>query len=266
MCGRYSMTHTAAELAERFGVAEEPHLAPRYNIAPTQPVLIVRENPHRERARETTHVVWGLIPPWAKDTKIAFKMINARAETAAEKPAFRHALKRRRCLVPVSGFYEWKKTPASASKSQTADLFACEGGGEPWDEPGTDSRRDADASQPQKFVREPYYIRMGSGELFAFGGIWEVWDGPNGETIESCSVLTTQANPLVSAIHERMPVIIAPDRYACWLDCSDELNVSGAQQLLQPFPPDLMEMYPVSSIVNSVRNDEPSCCAPLRRT
>lgn len=259
------MTHTASELAERFGVAEEPRLAPRYNIAPTQPVLIVRENPHHdEHTRETTHVVWGLIPPWSKDTRIAFKMINARAETAAEKPAFRHALKRRRCLVPASGFYEWKKIPAAPDKSQSDDLFGC-ADNEPWNEPADHPAATSEATPPQKFARQPYYIRLRSGELFAFAGLWEVWNGPNGETIESCAVLTTGANALVTPIHERMPVILSPDHYAQWLDCSDELNVSSAIQLLHSFPPQQMEVYPVSSIVNSVRNDEPSCCAPIRK-
>jgi putative SOS response-associated peptidase YedK len=254
------MTHTASELAKRFGISDLPQLAPRYNIAPTQPVLIVRENRHLDWARETTHVVWGLIPPWAKDTKIGFKMINARADTVAEKPAYRHAFKRRRCLVPASGFYEWKKVPAPATRkpSKENDLFACEGA-EPWDEPGTAS---PGSSTSQKLIREPYYIRLRDGELFAFGGLWELWDGPNGEQIESCSVITTTANPLLSDIHDRMPVIIAPENYERWLNCAEE-DPDCVADLLGPYPADAMETYKVSSIVNNVRNDEPACAAKI---
>ncbi|MGI8908207.1 MAG: SOS response-associated peptidase [Candidatus Sumerlaeaceae bacterium] len=253
MCGRYSMTHTATELAERFGIEPPPMLAPRYNIAPTQPVLIVREDRHRNRLRESTHVVWGLIPPWADDTKIAFRMINARADAVAEKPAFRHAFRRRRCLVPASGFYEWKKTPLPAA-SQPDDLFA-----------GEDLTQAPEGlGAAQKFNREPNFIHMISGELFAFAGLWEVWDGPNGETIESCTILTTDANSLLAPIHDRMPVILPPNQFSEWLDTSNE-DVATLSHLLRPYPADAMEAYVVSSIVNSPRNDEPACSAPVER-
>ena len=255
MCGRYSLTHTATELAQRFGVEAPPQLAPRYNIAPTQPVLIVREDRHRDFAREATHVVWGLIPPWADDTKIAFRMINARADSVADKPAFKHAFKRRRCLVPTSGFYEWKKTPLPTPVRQTEDLFAgedlsqvCEGIGAP----------------PQKFAREANFIHLASADPFAFAGLWEVWNGPNGETIESCTIITTSANPLVAHIHDRMPVIVAPENYAEWLDTSGE-DTTAVSQLLQSYPADAMEAFVVSSIVNSPKNDEPACQAALPR-
>jgi putative SOS response-associated peptidase YedK len=252
MCGRYSLTHTATELADRFGVQGEIPLAPRYNIAPTQPILIIREDRHRDYVREAAHVVWGLIPPWAKDTSIAAKMINARADSVAEKPAFRHAFKRRRCLVPVSGFYEWRKKPVPPPE-RVPDLFA-----------GEDlTQVEEGTGQAQtKFIREPFFIHMISGELFAFAGLWEIWDGPNGETIESATILTTAANSLMTPIHDRMPVILPADAYEVWLDSKSE-DTEAAQKLLCPYAADALEAYRVSSIVNSPRNDEPACSAPI---
>jgi putative SOS response-associated peptidase YedK len=266
MCGRYSLTHTAEELARRFQLEELPRLAPRYNIAPTQPILIVREDRHRNGVREAAHVVWGLIPPWASDTTIASRMINARAETAASKPAFRHAFRRRRCLVPASGFFEWKKKPLAIPEPE-ADLFA----GMPAEMMANSSTKTGSSpaislpkSSSQKFSREPHLIRLADGELFAFAGLWEVWNGPNGETIESATILTTSANPVTSAIHDRMPVILAPETYNEWLSCENE-ETDRLANLLCPYPAEKMEVYAVSSIVNSPRNDEPGCIAPLAR-
>jgi putative SOS response-associated peptidase YedK len=224
MCGRYSLAHTRQEIEDLFEVSIPAEYAPRYNIAPTQPVLIVRENPHTRNGLEAVHVVWGLIPPWADDPRIGSKMINARCETAAEKPSFRHALRRRRCVVPVSGFYEWQ---------------AVAGG-----------------------RKQPYFIKAADGKPLALGGMWEMWDGPNGEQIESCTILTTCANDMLKSMHDRMPVILPIDRTPMWLDTRNE-DVRTLGSFLAPATPDALTMYPVSPLVNSVRNDSKELLEPL---
>lgn len=163
---------------------------------------------------------WGLIPYWAKDTSIGAKTINAVSETAAEKPTFRDSMKRRRCLIPADGFYEWK-------------LIG-----------------------PKK--KQAYNIGMKDDGLFGFAGLWDRWKGPDGKPIESCTILTTEANPLLKDIHNRMPVILSPDDYDSWLDPGEE-NPAHVAGLLKPFEARLMRVYPVSSTVNSVKNDSPEC-------
>lgn len=178
MCGRFTLIASADVVAEHYGLAELPLLAPRYNIAPTQPVAAVRLD--RDGAeREFTHFQWGLIPSWSKDPSIGSRMINARSETAAEKPSFRAAFKRRRCLIPASGFYEWQKV---------------DGG------------------------KQPMYIRPAEGDLLSFAGLWEFWAGPDGSELETCTILTTSPNDYMEPIHNRMPVILEPDDYGMWLD------------------------------------------------
>lgn len=216
MCGRFSLKHTRTEIQEHFQTTLNGPLAPRYNIAPTQPVLILRENPHTSDGLETTHVVWGLIPPWAEDIRIGSKMINARCETAAEKPSFRHALRRRRCVLPASGFYEWE-TAASGKK-------------------------------------QPHYFYAADGAPLALAGIWEIWDGPNGEQIESCAILTTTANATLAALHERMPVLIEPDAIPLWLDTRNE-EYASIGRFMKPAPDSLLSSHAVSPAVNNVRND-----------
>lgn len=232
MCGRFSLAHTSQELAAIFDAEPDERLEPRYNIAPTQPVLIIREHPHREDVREMAHVVWGLIPPWAESPSIASKMINARSETAAEKPAFRHALKRRRCIIPASGFFEWR-----SEVSCDGDLLG-------------------------KPVKQPYFVRLKSGDPLPLAGLWEVWHGPDGEMLESCSVLTTTANELMKALHDRMPVILPPHNIHPWLDRSCE-DVDRLRPLMRPLQDGLLEMFPVSRSVNSPRNDDPRCVERL---
>ena len=178
MCGRFALTSPGDALAELLGLSEPPRLAPRYNIAPTQPVGIVRR-PRRGAAREWVLVRWGLIPGWAKDATIGNRLINARAETAAHKPAFRNAMRRRRCLVPADGFYEWARTNDG---------------------------------------KLPYYAHMAAPTPFAIAGLWENWQAPDGGEMKPCTLLTTEANPLPAGIHHRMPVIIPPDACDCWLD------------------------------------------------
>ncbi len=221
MCGRYSLSCSAEDLAAHFDLLEAPVLQARYNIAPTQPVLIIRNDENNAR-RLPEHVVWGLIPPWADDPQIGSRMINARSETAADKPAFRAAMKYRRCLVPADGFYEWKAT----------------GGG-----------------------KQPYHVRRADAGLFAFAGLYEHWTGPNGEQIDSCTILTTAPNALLEPIHDRMPVILPTSRYARWLDRRKQDGQQVAD-LLQPCPADELEAVAVSRRVNSPKNDEPSLIEP----
>jgi putative SOS response-associated peptidase YedK len=196
-------------------------LEPRYNIAPTQPVAVVRQS---ELGRALGVVQWGLVPSWAKDPTMGSKMINARAETVAEKPAFRAAFKQRRCLVLADGFYEWQPTSTRQPK-------------------------------------QPFYIHRQDDEPFAFAGLWEYWEGADG-ALETCTIITTEANELVSPIHERMPVIIAPDDYAQWLDPTTK-QATPLQELLQPYDSDALEAYPVSHAVNNARNESPKCIAPV---
>jgi putative SOS response-associated peptidase YedK len=195
-------------------------LEPRYNIAPTQPVAVV-PNDGKNRLDFFT---WGLIPSWAKDPEIGSRMINARGETLAEKPAFRAAFRRRRCLVLADGFYEWKKIPDSKSKT-------------------------------------PMYIRLESGKPFAFAGLWEIWNSKDGSTILSCTIITTEPNELVSDIHNRMPVILHPDSYSLWLD-PGEPDARQLTGLLKPYPAELMAAYPVSTLVNNPRHESPSMIVP----
>jgi putative SOS response-associated peptidase YedK len=226
MCGRFTL-HTSPEvIAQQFELPETPMLAPRYNIAPTQPVAIVRV-PEAGPAREWALVHWGLIPSWSKDPSMGARMINARAETVEEKPAFRAAFKRRRCLLPADGFYEWR----SMGKS-----------------------------------KQPYYISLRDGSPFALAGLWESWTSPDGGVIESCTILTTEPNELMATLHNRMPVIIDEPDYGLWLgsggDASKE-ELGVLPHLLRPFPAEAMTTYPVSKYVNSPINEGAACIAPL---
>lgn len=226
MCGRFTLHVSPEQIAAQFDVPEPEQLADRYNIAPTQPVGIVRLN-QPANAREWALVHWGLIPSWAKDPNMGARMINARGETLAEKPAFRAALKRRRCLVPADGFYEWKRTGSS---------------------------------------KQPYYIRLRNQEPFAFAGLWEVWTSPDGSEIHSCTVITTEPNELMANLHNRMPVILAREDYEQWLGSgkdADAREIEQLRHLIRPFDAALMEAYPVSTKVNSPMNEGAGLIAPL---
>jgi putative SOS response-associated peptidase YedK len=225
MCGRYTL-FKINRIQQAFPWIVEPvpaDVPTRYNIAPTQPILAVANN-HADRFE---HFHWGLIPSWAKDPAIGNRMINARAETLAEKPAFRTALRRRRCLVPADGFYEWKKDPGGKTKT-------------------------------------PMHVRMKSGEIFAFAGLWETWHAPDGSVVPSLTLITTQPNELMSEIHDRMPVILKPQDYQRWLD-PKELPPADLADLLRPYPADEMEARPVSRTVNNPKNESPDCIESMTK-
>ena len=212
MCGRYCITSAPAAIRALFAYRERPNFPPRYNVAPTQPVPIVRMV---EGERQFALVRWGLIPAWVKDPRDYSLLINARAESVNDKPAFRNAMKRRRCLLPADGFYEWK--------------------------------RDGGANRP-------YFARPVTGDPIAFAGLWESWIGPNGEEMETAAIVTTVANPTMASVHHRAPVIVPPAQFDFWLDCKT-VDETMAVELLVPAPESLMEVYEISPAVNKVAND-----------
>lgn len=221
MCGRYTITINAETAREELGLARMPDdFYPRYNVAPTQPVVVVRDSGERN----AEWMRWGLIPFWAKDPAIGSRLINARSETVFEKPAFKNAFQKRRCLVLADGFYEWKKGAGEKGRSQ------------------------------------PYLFKRSDGRPFAFAGLWEFWRSPEGEEIRSCTILTTNANAVVEPVHERMPVILSGDSLWEWL----EENQSGAlMSLLRPYPAESMAAFPVSPMVNRPEIDVPDLVRPL---
>ena len=213
MCGRFSQRTPAKKIADKFKVEEVPPLVERYNVAPTQAVLGIRAV---DEVREATFFKWGLVPHWAKDPAIGNKLINARAETVTEKPSFREAFLRRRCLVPADGFFEWSR---------------------------------------QGDRKRPYYFRMkNDGEPFAIAGLWERWEGGDGGPLETCTLLTTEANDLLTPYHDRMPVILEPEDYALWLG-DDARQLELVPDLLRPYPASKMIGYPVSTAINSPYNE-----------
>lgn len=219
MCGRYTLTVDPADLRDAFQLetAPPPDLRPRYNIAPTQLVAVIpNEGPRRIELFQ-----WGLIPSWAREAGIGNSLINARAETVAEKPAFRAAFKRRRCLILADGFYEWRR----------------EGEG-------------------RHIRKTPMLIQMQDGRPFAFAGLWETWKAPDAEPLRTCAIITTTPNALMAPIHDRMPVILPPAAWAAWLTPGD-LPAAEAQALLQPFDAALMTARAVSTRVNNPRSDGP---------
>jgi putative SOS response-associated peptidase YedK len=226
MCGRFSLRARLAEMLEEyFDVLDAPLLEPRYNIAPSQPVPVIRLMPNCPKSQhELALLRWGLIPSWAKDPAIGNRMINARAETLAEKPAFRAALRRRRCLIPADGFYEWQGTGKS---------------------------------------KQPFFIHFRDDRPFAFAGLWESWEGPDNSAIESCTIITTEANELVRPIHDRMPVILPPEAHIHWLDSSID-KFEDIAALLVPFSSGEMDAYPVTTLVNKPTHDEPGCVSPIK--
>jgi putative SOS response-associated peptidase YedK len=220
MCGRYTITSAPEAIRALFRYPEQPNFPPRYNVAPTQPIPIVRLV---EGKRQFALVRWGLLPSWVKDPKTFALLINARGESVVDKPAFRAAMKRRRCLIPADGFYEWK---AVAGR------------------------------------KVPYFVRLKSGAPMAFAGLWECWTGPNGEELETAAIVTTDANRMLSAVHSRMPVIVPPEAFDLWLDCAN-VDATTASALIAPAPENQLEAYEVSTAVNRTANDNPKLVEPV---
>ena len=231
MCGRFTQRMTWRELHERMDLIGTPlNLRPRYNVAPGQDIAVVR--PGDSGGRRLAMLRWGLIPAWARDPTIAWKLINARSETAAEKPSFRAAFRNRRCLIPADGFYEWRR---------------------------------------QGKTRQPWLFGLGDGAPFAFAGLWEQWRIPEGaaltrslaernpgDAVETCTILTTAANETVAPVHGRMPVILPPETWDAWL--------AGEDVPLAPYPADAMTAHPVSTLVNRAANEDPRCVEPVTLT
>jgi len=223
MCGRFGLTRPERLDLERFGIRELPPLVPRFNIAPGSDVLVVRQ---REGARRADLLRWGLVPSWAKEPSIGNRLANARSDTAFEKPAFRNGMKTRRCLFPADVFYEWQVVPGQTRK-------------------------------------QPHAIRSADGEPFAMAGIWEYWrsrDGEEGQEIVSAAILTTDANALMSRIHDRMPVIISPAQYDAWLD--PRTPAPALQDLMKPSPSEWLHAYPISLRINNPRADSEEVLVP----
>jgi putative SOS response-associated peptidase YedK len=218
MCGRYALYGPTSRIREQFDLDGEFDFGPRYNISPTTQVLITQAGPQGERLAKLHR--WGLIPSWAKDVSIGAKLINARGETVAEKPAFRAAFRRWRCIVPANGFYEWKAVQEAG-----------------------------------RTIKQPYFFRpQDEGDLFGFAGLTERWVSPEGEEVHTCCIITTEANALMTPIHDRMPVILAPSDYGAWLNPGNA-DVAGLRALLRPAAADGMIAYKVCRAVNSSRGE-----------
>jgi putative SOS response-associated peptidase YedK len=226
MCGRYQLTAKERYLRDHFGLDEDPHWQPRWNIAPTQQVATIRQHPAMPR-RIFGLMRWGLVPYWANEPSIGLNTINAISETAAEKPAFRDAIRFRRCLLPADAFYEWKRF----------------------------SPKD----------KQPYSIGMADDSSFAFAGLWDRWRGPDNCVIETCTILTTKPNPLVAEVHDRMPVLLRPEDYDLCLDPSVS-DPNRVIECLAPFDARLMKKYPVSARVNRPENDDEECAREVPTT
>ena len=221
MCGRFTLTVDPAQFQDAFpGFLFPAQFAPRYNIAPSQPVLAI---PNDERSA-ADFFIWGLIPMWAKDPSIGARLINARSETLAEKPSFRGSFKYKRCLILADGFYEWKTVAGKKTKI-------------------------------------PYYIHLNDRRPFAFAGLWDSWESPDGSNLKTCTIITTEPNELMATLHNRMPAILHPRDYAKWLDPSPQTPES-LLPLLKPYPDDAMTAYPVSTLVNKPENDSPELIVP----
>jgi putative SOS response-associated peptidase YedK len=226
MCGRFTQARSWSELAQLYelaGSASPSNFEPRYNIAPTQSIAVVRPAGRNAGGRELVMMRWGLVPLWAKDVSIGAKMINARAESVRTKPAFRQAFRHRRCLIVADGFYEWRK-------------------------------------EENKTRKQPYYITREGDAPFAFAGLWEEWRPQGEQALETCTIITTTASESIAWIHERMPVMLEPAQFDAWI--TPDAPLDAAEAMLAPYP-GALAVYPVSTRVNNVRNDDPQCIAPL---
>lgn len=223
MCNRFRLKHPGKDLRGIFQAEGEfDEHGPRYNIAPTQPVLIVRKE-HGQKVRQFRTMRWGLIPSWAKDMSIGLRTLNARSETVTATPAFRESIRTKRCLIPADGFYEWRKMGS---------------------------------------VKQPYCFEVGQGDVFALAGLWDEWRAPDGELIESCTILTTTPNELVADLHNRMPVIVTPDKYDLWLD-PDVTDFELIRDVLKPYDAASMRRFPVSRKLNNSKIDDAESAVPI---
>ena len=220
MCGRYRLSRRKQAIEQYFETANEAEWEPRYNIAPSQMVGVIRQDAAKPE-RYFSLVRWGLIPYWSQDASTGHKMINARSETVADKPAFGEPFRRRRCLIPADGFYEWQRS---------------------------------------KRIKQPFHFGMRDDSMFAFAGVWDRWRDATGQVVESCSILTTTPNSLLADVHDRMPVILGSECYELWLDPGFR-NTGVLAEMLRPFDARLMRRYPVSNRINSVSNDDAECAA-----
>lgn len=221
MCGRFALYTDPMTLARRLKAEAQSGLAPRYNVAPSQNIPVVRQE---KEGRRFALARWGLVPSWAKDINLGYSTINARAETVASKPAFRSAFRHRRCLIPADGYMEWQAQAGSKRK-------------------------------------QPWYITLKSREPMAFAGLWEHWTSPEGEGLESCCVIVTEANDLMRPIHDRMPVLLDPETWDPWLE-PEAHDPSSLVALLKPYPAEAMTAWPIGARVNSPKNDSPECLEP----
>lgn len=212
MCGRFVVRSSPEEIRRLLGYEDTPNFPPRYNVAPTQPIAIVRIDRGKRRFALTR---WGLIPSWVKDPKQFALLINARAEGITQKASYRAAMQRRRCLVPADGFYEWQKTPGG---------------------------------------KRPFYVHARNGGPMAFAGLWETWMDATGGEIDTAAIVTCPANAMLAPIHDRMPVVLAPEKYDAWLD-TENVDAAAASALLKPAPEDMLQAYEISTRVNSVKNE-----------
>jgi putative SOS response-associated peptidase YedK len=220
MCGRFTLTGNLIWLIRLLGLEQLQKFAPRYNIAPSQPLIVFYKDPDSGEYKQDFQL-WGLVPSFIKDPADVRNMINARAETIEQKPSFKKAFRYRRCIIPASGFYEWQKS-------------------------GKD--------------KQPWYFSPTENEHFYFAGLWDIWHGPDGEQLDTCAIITTEANRVMSRIHHRMPVIIAPDDLLTWLN--DETEPAALKRLLRPFPDARMKCWKVDKLVNNPANDRPECIEP----
>ncbi|MGN6088169.1 MAG: SOS response-associated peptidase [Actinomycetales bacterium] len=262
MCGRYAASRRPEDLVEEFEVAErlvEEPLPPDYNVAPTKPVYAVLERAPKEAPRDAEPVrqlrvlTWGLVPSWAKDRSIGNRLINARLETAPEKPAFRKAFAARRCLLPADGYYEWM--PVESRAQLTLPM-------------ATDVPEGPPRTKSGKPAKQPFFIRPRDGEVMAMAGLYELWRDPAADPEDgsawlwTCTVLTTEAVDELGVIHDRMPLLVTPDNWDAWLD-PRRREAEQVMPLLTPAAPGLLEAYPVSTEVNNVRNNGAELLAPL---
>jgi putative SOS response-associated peptidase YedK len=223
MCGRYALYGPVSRLREHFGVDfDEAEFRPRFNLAPQQFAPVIRQH---DGARCVSMLRWGLLPAWSKDVTLANRLINARAESAAAKPAFRAAFKSRRCLIPADGFYEWASTPTG---------------------------------------KQPYFVHLKSEAPLALAGLWEQWTGPDGESLATFTILTTEANALLASIHERMPVILPPEAWGLWLHPAR--TPAQVMPLLLPYPDAALALRPVSRRVGNVKHDDAALVEEVTRS